>query len=348
MVRSWQWLMVAVLLLAGVARPLFADSLAEVSSAQDKLDYTLNTLKESVARLSDENKKLSAGNEQLKLKLAPMNDRLNQEQSREAKLVAQRDALDADYRKSLAARAALQGLFDQGAADLAGFNASRLAAEDALKARDVENAALAARAEALTRELEDIRTGLVPGEDHTAELEALRVAQQSAQKDLEMFTAQLDRLRAEWKELAVFINAGPGQVDVLKQEQSTLQADIVRRTQEVEDLRQKAASAVKEADDVSARFSAEALALTERDVQLLEAKVLAAEQEAAEAEKTARSGKVSPAQDAKLKKDETRFKDLMQRNKDLVMGLKNLQRSMVSMDKKKSALEKELEQNRSY
>ncbi len=321
-------------------------SIEAASSAQDKLDYTLNTLKDSVTRLSGENAKLASGNDQIRVKIRALNDELKLEQAQGDKINAQLRLLDPAYQKKAEEHSSLEEQFKGGAADLAGLNSQRATLEEQLQIKDVESSALTAQSEALSRELSDIRTGLVPGEDHTAELEALRAEQQSAQQALDAYTIELDRLRAEWKDLVVFVNAGPGQGEALTQEQAALKSDMIRRTQEIDGLRQKLAVAVKESDDVSAKFSLQAVAQLEQDIQALEAKAKGLEKEAAEAEKAIRTAKTALPQDAKLKKDEARFKELFTRNRDLSMGLRNLQRSMVSMDKKKALLEKEMGQVR--
>ncbi|MBF0388021.1 MAG: hypothetical protein HQL20_09255 [Candidatus Omnitrophica bacterium] len=146
----------------------------------------------------------------------------------------------------------------------------------------------------------------------------------------------------------VAINAGPGQVETLSKEQAALKADIARRTDEISAAREKLAAAVKESDELQARLTPQLLADLERSVQSLDDQVKGLEQEVAEAEKTTRNTKSSLSLEAKLKRDENRFKELLTRNRDLTMGLKNLQRSMVSMDKKKALLEKELDQVKQY
>lgn len=322
---------------------------AAVAGAQGSLEYTLDTLKDSVARLSGENRKLSSAIDQAGLKLRAMPDELAREQAQGEKTGMQIQSLEPRYQKKMAERAALERQLEQGVAEIEGIKRQQLAVEGAIQAKNVEDGALAAQAEALSRELKDIRTGLVPGEDHAAELEALRGQQQGAQKDLDAFTSELDRVRGEWRELAVSINAGPGQVDTLMKDQAALKSDLVRRTQEVDVLRQRSAAALKETEVVSAKFSAEVLVQLEQEVKGLEMKAAGLEKEVAEADKAGRSTRVSSAsQEAKRKRDEARFKELLARNRDLTMGLKNLQRSMVSMDKKKAQLEKQLDDGRQY
>lgn len=333
--------------LPGPERLAESGSVDAGSTAQGRLDDTLNSLKDSVARLTEENKRLTSDNTQAGLKLSALGGELKLERAQGVKLDAQIQALEPRYQIKMAELSSLEARSQQTVADLDGLKGQRIAAEDALKVKEVEDLALAARVDTLSRELPDIRAGLAPGEDHSAELEALRALQQAAQKDDDTCTAELDRVRGEWKELAVSINAGPGQLEVLAKDQAVIKSDMARRSEEVEALRQKLAVEVKASEEVLATISSEAAAKTGQEIQDLDARASQLEQEASEVEKAARMIR-TPAMDAKLKKDEARFKELLARNRDLSMGLKNLQRSMVSMDKKKSALERELDQTRQY
>ena len=165
------------------AKPSGVDPSFRISSSTSgKLDYTLSTLKESVDRLSEENRKLSAGNNQVKLKLRALSDALKSEEEQGVQRKAQSLALEPRYQKKMAERAALEAQEQQGQGYVDRLNAQREAMEQALQVKDEEDAVLTARADELSRELQDIRLGLVPGEDHAAELEALRAQQQEAQQ----------------------------------------------------------------------------------------------------------------------------------------------------------------------
>ncbi|MBF0594214.1 MAG: hypothetical protein HQL22_04535, partial [Candidatus Omnitrophica bacterium] len=312
---------------------------------QNNFEYTLNTLKESVGRLSEENRNMLAANEQIRGKLRMLNDQLKADQDQGTKIAAQLQSLEPRYQKRIGDQSLWEGQLKEAANRQDAFNVDRLAAEKAYKLKEMEDDALVVQVGALSRELADIRSGLVPGEDHTAELVPLRDRQASLQKELDRSTADLDKVRQEWKDLTVAINAGPLQVEQFSKEQVALKSDLAARQSQIDGLRQKIDAAAKDVQLSETIYSPQNMEQTEKEVQALEVQAQALDKDTSDLEKTARAVQTPATPDSKLKKDEARFKELLVQNKDLKMGLGNLQRKMVSLDKKKSDLEKDLDKS---
>ena len=70
------------------------DTVAVMQQAQGSLDYTLNSLRASVVRLTEENRNLTAANRDVAAKIPLLNEQLKALQADEAKTRAQFQALE--------------------------------------------------------------------------------------------------------------------------------------------------------------------------------------------------------------------------------------------------------------
>ena len=197
------------------ASAAYAQGVADVSGAQGGFEYTLGTLKESVARLSQENRNMFGVNEQAGVRLRALQSQLSLLQERSAKISLQCQGLEPRYQKKAAEQAQLELRLKELSGALEALNAERASAGDAVKLKEEEDAALVVRTDVMAKELVDIRAGVAAGEDRTDELQALREQQVVLQKELESSLTELDRVRKEWTEASVAISAGPGQVDAV-------------------------------------------------------------------------------------------------------------------------------------
>ncbi|MBF0387182.1 MAG: hypothetical protein HQL20_04930, partial [Candidatus Omnitrophica bacterium] len=131
---------------AQAVEPAVADvkqgSAGQAVGASDKLDYTLGTLKASVDRLSQENKRLAATNDQIRLRLRSLNDQLAAERAQAVKLDGQWQSLEPRYQARLAERVALESQLGLAGGDLDKLKAARTTAEEGLQVKEVEDTAL--------------------------------------------------------------------------------------------------------------------------------------------------------------------------------------------------------------
>ncbi len=334
---------VGSLLLLMVAQTSTWGGSQDYSHVQSNLEYTLSTLKESVSKLSEENRARKAANERLRSKLLELNDQMKVLQADEVKINVKYGSVEQRYQRKAADQSLLQERLRQTLKSTADFKQEIRTAEAVLANRDLEALAVFARIDELAREVGNIRAGLVSGEDRTADLQSLRADQAVLQKDSEASSEELARIRDEWKELTVAINAGPGQVDVLMKEQLELKSSVANRSIEVQSLRSKLDEVQKKDQEISVMSSPEGIAQIEAKVAILTRQLQALEEEVGQLERSPRSLGLPQALEAKLKKDQSRFKELLHQNQSMKMALKDLQQTMVNMDKKKLQFEKEMD-----
>ncbi len=331
-------------LAANVACPQQARAQA-MGQAQNALDYTLSSLQDSVAKLKEENKKLSLASDSLRTKIRVLNDQLKALQKDEEGLLRQSAALDARDQKKHDAIDQLRNKLTHSEQVLAEVRNEELKAQADSTEGEASN--LQVREEALKNEIAGIRAATGSMKDPQARLIALQQERQGLESELQVATRQALYIKGEWQSLSVAVNSGAGQAKIFEKEQAQLKDDMSRSQGRMESLRQAALKQDKIVTDFSNEATAaELLTKLQSDVDGLDSELEVLKKEVAALNgDLAVSGK-DVKEDAQRKKKEETFKDLSLRNAFLRAELSRMQMEMVRLDKKKAAIEKVLYQPR--
>ncbi len=338
--RKW---MCMGLWLVMVAPCVSAQEAANVAEAQVNLDSTLVSLRQSVARLSLENEEIGRLNNTLRGQIKKAEEELAVSQREEARTGQQYQALEATYKQK---RDAVQTLeersmqLDKMSSDI-GREAEQVLA--ALKVREEEASEVATVAEVLAEQVKELRQRAAEPVVRISTSEA--IDQHKLARDLAATEASLIKTREEWLSLQRLIEGGSGQLDLLKTENAALRVKI----KEVSDGLASVQASLSQQEAFVKRVSAadtapEVLAALEGEVRGLSDEISSLQKEFGrlEKERIAKSRKGTDAKEAEIKKIKASYDELKVKNFALREELKKLRQSMVTMDKKKAGLEKQI------
>ncbi len=321
-----------------------AQEAVNVAEAQVNLDSTLVSLRQSVARLSLENEEIGRLNNTLRGQIKNAEEDLAVSQREETRTGQQYQALEATYKQK---RDALQTLeersmqLDKMSSDI-GREADQVLA--ALKVREEEESEVATVAEVLAEQVKELRQRAAEPVVRVSTSDT--IDQHKLARDLVATEGSLIKTREEWLALQRLIEGGKGQLDLIKTENATLRVKIQEAS---DDLASTQAALSEQNAFVKSLSSMDAgnpqtLLALEGEVRGLSDEIASLQKELGrlEKERIAKGRKGSDAKEAEIKKIKASYDELKVKNFALREELKKIRQSMVTMDKKKAGLEKQI------
>ncbi|MBF0620041.1 MAG: hypothetical protein HQL19_07730 [Candidatus Omnitrophica bacterium] len=318
-----------------------------VEVAANNLDETLATLKQSVGVLSETNRTLAAKNTELRIRVKSLNTDFKAAQAEAARLAAQFNELGEKYEKKQAGVRAVQESLAHSMEELVAVNKAQESLAGQLKAKDTEAQGLTVRAKELAAEIAALKSGQAVSSDVVRQrLNELSQEKERAQQGLTASTAAMKATRDEWQTMNAVINNGPKQLEPLKKEQETIKGQIGMAQGEIDGIKKAAAdeSALMAQYSDQEKYSPAHLEALERETSALQHGVadldalvqkMRADAEAKAVDRLSRA-------EIERKKTEVALKEIAGRNKVLRADFEKLRKDMVVLDKKRTALEKEI------
>jgi chromosome segregation ATPase len=336
--------LVLAVLVCGVVAGVMAepqDVFAQTSSGST-FDRTLETLRQSVARLVKENQTINANNAAARLKIKALQgdlrtlqaeaDRLEVKRTAEAQK-AQNPSGGVDALKAQVAQVdgVLKQARDNTAAELAQF-----------KGLEKEEAALQQKADALSAEIASMNSLGASSEAAAKELASLKTEQESLQKQLVLVVDRVEAAKSKWQAVNAEVTAGPEQLETLRSEYDALvkavpqtEAELTKMGVQLTDTQADLDKLRSEdySDTRAGRLESELKDMAERN-RKLEAEIQTTAKTTEE-----RSKRLAEDQEKLRKEYAAKQEELSLRHADLKVELDALRKQMVDLDKKKSMLE---------
>ncbi|MBF0569550.1 MAG: hypothetical protein HQL18_02100 [Candidatus Omnitrophica bacterium] len=323
---------VLAVLLAGLAS--FAWAGEEEMSSQG-LDVTLTGLKESVARLNSENKKISAVNAARRAQVKPLLAKLSALKAEGDRLAMQVKVVDEQPQKKVEN---LQPLQEKLSVVKLSFDQARRTGETAeadLAARMKEDADLQSQIDQLQKSIRGMKAGWT-----MANLAATKEDRDRLQQDVRSAAEELSKTKEEWQAAKKASEGGERLQAVLK-DQQTLREAIKNRNAELINVRQRVAEQQELAQQAEVKgVSPQILAQLEKDVADSSVAVKSLEKELSTAQ--ANSVRHARTKAVRFENEENQYHELQARAKRRKAELDALRRQMIFLDKKKSSLEREI------
>ena len=330
---------------AGTLMIMTAQPVLAQSGFATTFDRTLETLRQSVARLLKENAKINTENQAARARTKSLRDdlrslqaetrRLEEKQAAETQRIQKRSGgVEALKLQVTEIDGALQRARDEVAAEQAKF-----------KALEDEEKTLQQKAEALSGDIELMNrtaAGAAAAGNSTA---SLKKEQEQLQKALADVVNRVEEAKRQWQDINAVVTAGPQRLEVLKAENDTLlkqvsdtEAELAKTNAQLADVQAALDKMRSEdyGDTRSGRLDSEVKEMAERN-RKVESEILTITKTREEELK-----RLQADQEKMGSSYQTKQEELLQRNVDLKFEVDTLRKKMVDMDKKKALLEAEI------
>jgi hypothetical protein len=336
---------VAICLAAGMSiSVVYAKPPVNVAEVPVSLDSPLASLKQSVARLSLENEEVASLNGALRAQIKNAEQELGVLQREDARIREQYQAVESTYKQK---RDALQILeqrllqLDQVSSDLA-READRIL--EVVRVREEEEAKMTMEVQVRTAQLVEMRQHVAEPVSRSSLTDT--IDQHKLARDLAATEASLLRTREEWLALQRLIEGGTGQLDLLKKENAALRVRIQAATEALANTEASLSNQRVSLERMSSwsQDNPDAVLALEREARGIADEVASLQRELArlEKERVEKGRKVSSTKESEMKRLKASYDELKEKNLSLREELKKLRESMVTMDKKKAGIEKQL------
>jgi chromosome segregation ATPase len=327
---------------AGMLMAIAVQPVAAQRASLATFDRTLETLRQSVARLLKENAQINTDNGAARARIKALKEdlrsleaetrRLEEKETAERQRVQNRSGgVEALKLQVTEADGVLKRVRDEVSAEQAKFNAL-----------ENEEKMLRQKADALSTDMVLLnKSGASSGAARNS-FDALKAEQEELQKKLADVVNRVQEAKRRWQDINAVVTKGPQQVEALKVENDKLvkavsqaEADLTRINAQLVDV--QAAFEKMRTEDYGdtrlGRLDSEVKDMTERN-RKLEAEILTIVQTKEDA-----LNRVQADQEKSGSQYQAKYEELLQRNVDLKFELNSLRKQMVDMDKKKAELE---------
>ncbi|MBF0330699.1 MAG: hypothetical protein HQL17_02090 [Candidatus Omnitrophica bacterium] len=328
-----------ILLLSLLAGVVSSPRVFAQSDIPATFDYTLETLRQSVSNLSQENQALNAQNLAMRNKVKAAEVSLSSLQDESKRLQVKRTTLlERERRKA--------GNVDVLKEELARLDDVLKKTRDSVGLEEVQIMSVETEVQALQQKL-TASNAQGSGSDEVlppfrAEMDSAKAAHEEAKKEFFDVANKLQEAKRQWEELNAAVTTGPKQLDALRAEQEALKQSVAGLEVEVTSLKAKNVEAKAvwdafKAEDHSdlrfGRLESEFKELSERN-RKVEVDLFAMQKTQDEKLK-----RMQEQRDAKRQVFQSKMSELSAKNQQLRQDLKALRQQMVTLDKKKAQLE---------
>ncbi len=321
----------------------FAPSVLAQDSRQGvAFDATLETLRQSVARVAQENQQINARNLEMRAKIKVLNDRWRVLQTDSARLETKRSDLMVKAGRRTGGVEAMKEKLAKTEGYLQEARKSRVAQEAQLKILQAEEKLIQERVAALNEDIASARKALSGGGAARADILVSRQDKESLEAKLREAARDLQAATKELQDLETLVTTGPQQVDVLKNDHERLKKAVAQAETDLAVGNAKLPEAEAElvrlsqedfSEPRAQRLEADVKDMADRN-QRLEAEVIAI----MKSREKSKEGQQSRREALRLE-CQAKYDEVFKRNNDLRQQFDALRREMVELDKKKAALE---------
>ena len=330
------------MILAGSGLLFLPPAFAQNTPRGSTFDVTLETLRQSVARVARENQEINARNQAMRARIKLLNDRLRSLQADTARLEARRSGLMARAERRTGGADAMKEQLAKTEYDLQEARKNKAAQDASLTSLQDEERLAQEKINSLNEDIAAIRGGASEAMPVRQDILVARKDKESLQARLQEAVRDLQAATREWQDLNALVTTGPQQVVGLKSDQEKLQkaltqveADLARDNARLPQAQAELDKILQEdySETRAQRLESDVKEMGERDQKLVA--------EIATIEKSRGEGQARQQvrQETLRKEYEAKHEEFLKRNKDLRQQLDALRRQMVDLDKKKSALE---------
>lgn len=306
--------------------------------AEGALDRTLSNLKDSVARLVEDNKAVAQASVELRGRIRTLKNDLVAAENERTKKAGILSSLQAQQQKRTGNSRTFEGQIAQAQKDLGRIRAQEIQLEETIGRRTSEEEAVRLKMTALEREIQALRSGTHASPEADVEMVALRSERDRLLQDIQAASQQLEQARLQWAEadrrarepsLVRETSGEKERVAALRQELVTLKDKAVRQEETIAAFKAQG-KAVQFISDLEADVVVheEAVKTLQKEVSALQDKV---------------SGLSKKTSDEKSRTSaESQYNEAKMRHARLRVELERLRSEMIRLDKKKTQMEKEV------
>jgi chromosome segregation ATPase len=327
---------------AGILMIMIASPVSAQRASVAVFDRTLETLRQSVARLLKENAQINTANLGARARIKVLREDLRSLEA-EARHLEEKEA--AERQRVQSRNGGVEALKLQVAEADGVLKRTRdevLAEQAKFNALENEEKILRQKADALGADVALMSRSRANADKEGNSFDALKTEQETLQKKLADVVNRVEEAKRRWQDINAVVTKGPEQLEVLKVENDKLvkavsqaEADLTRINAQLADV--QAAFDKMRADDYgdtrAGRLDSEVKEMTERN-RNLESEILTITETREEALKRSQAD-----QEKFGSQYQAKYEELLQHNVDLKFELDSLRKQMVDMDKKKAELE---------
>ncbi len=333
---------ITIVFLMGMA-PLFLPPVLAQNTLQGAtFDTTLETLRQSVARVARENQEINARNLAMRAKIKLLNERLRSLQAESSRLEAKRSDMMIKVGRSSGGIDAMKEQLARTEEELHGVRRDKDVQYAQFKSLQDEERLAQEKIVALNEDIMAIRGGGPGAAPVRQDILQARQDQASLQAQLQEAVRNLQAATKEWQDLDTLVTTGPQQLAVLKNDHERLQKALAQAEADLARDNARLPEAQAEFDKILLEdYSAARAQGLESDVKDMAERNQKLEEEIAAIQKSRGEGQARQSlQREHMRKElEAKHDEFFQRNKALRQQLDELRREMVDLDKKKAALE---------
>ena len=343
------WIALVCWALVGGISPVFAvDVAGNLDNAETELDRTLGNLKDSVAKLVEDNRQIARGSEELRVRIKTLKNDLVAAENENVKRAALLKSLEEKKQKRPGGGQSPEDQLAQAQDELERIKQEKVHIQQDLDQKAGDEEATRRKMEALKDELADLKSGGAGSSELQPEMVAFRTERDRLLREIQSTSDQLSRTREEWHEVSI-----PAVSPPTSQELNRAMEDKKKQIEGLKNELTGLKDAASRQESTLSSFMAHGntsqflsdleadLAVQEEGVKALQRDLASLDQKAAGLSK-----KVTQEPSGTSKSLESQYNEAKVINAHLRSDLDRLRREMVRLDKKKSALEKELYRSR--
>ncbi|MBF0122129.1 MAG: hypothetical protein HQL21_01820 [Candidatus Omnitrophica bacterium] len=343
--RERVWTVLVCCAVLGVISPAFAaDMTGNLENAESSLDRTLESLKDSVIKLLEDNKEIVRGSEELRGKIKMLKVELASIEGECVKKAAQLKSLEEKKAKRPSASRSQEDQLARAQEELERVKQEKIQIQQDLDRQAGDEEAIRRKMETLKEEVADLKNGGPKVSEIRPEMRAFRSERDRLLQEIQGASVRLGKAKEEWHQISIAAVSQPSSQELNKKREATKQ-EIVALKREIASLK----DAASRQDTALSPFMAQGstsqfLSDLEADLAVQEASVKALQKDMASLrQKTVVLSKKAEQEGSVNSKDlESKYNEAKVRNMRLRSDLDRLRREMIRLDKKKSIVEKDL------